>query len=37
MTVAAVLQQRVVNHVTSLLKIAVGMPPDKAFIGRVAH
>jgi hypothetical protein len=37
MTVAAVLQQRVVNHVTSLLKIAVGMPPDEAFIGRVAH
>ena len=37
MTVAAVLQQRVVNHVVSLLKIAAGMTPDQAFIGRVAH
>ena len=37
MTVAAVLQQRVVNHVVSLLKIATGLSPDKAFIGRVAH
>jgi hypothetical protein len=37
MTIAAVLQQRVVNHVVSLLKIAAGMPPDKAFIGRSAH
>ena len=37
MSVAAVLQQRVVNHVVSLLKIAAGMAPDKAFIGRVAH
>ncbi len=37
MSVAAVLQQRVVNHVVSLLKIAAGISPDKAFIGRVAH
>lgn len=37
MTVAAVLQQRVVNHVVSLLKIAAGMSPQQAFIGRVAH
>jgi hypothetical protein len=37
MSVAAVLQQRVVNHVVSLLKVAAGMTPDKAFIGRVAH
>jgi hypothetical protein len=37
MSVAAVLQQRVVNHTVSLLKIAAGMPPEKAFIGRVDH
>lgn len=37
MSVAAVLQQRVVNHVVSLLKIAAGMTPHEAFIGRVAH
>lgn len=37
MSVAAVLQQRVVNHVVSLLKIAAGISPDKAFLGRVAH
>ena len=37
MSVAAVLQQRVVNHVVSLLKIAAGMTPDKAFLGRMAH
>ncbi len=37
MSVAAVLQQRVVNHVVSLLKIAAGMSPDEAFLGRVAH
>ena len=37
MTVAAVLQQRVVNHVVSLLKIAAGMSPQQAFIGRVSH
>jgi hypothetical protein len=37
MSVAAVLQQRVVNHVVSLLKIAAGMAPGKAFLGRVAH
>jgi hypothetical protein len=37
MSVAAVLQQRVVNHVVSLLKIAAGMQPEDAFIGRVAH
>jgi hypothetical protein len=37
MSVAAVLQQRVMNHVVSLLKIAAGMAPEQAFIGRVAH
>jgi hypothetical protein len=37
MSVAAVLQQRVVNHVVSLLKIAAGTPPAQAFIGQVAH
>lgn len=37
MSVAAVLQQRVVNHVVSLFKIAAGMSPHRAFIGRVAH
>jgi hypothetical protein len=37
MTIAAVLQQRVVNHVVSLLKIAAGMPPQTAFIGRQDH
>jgi hypothetical protein len=37
MTVAAVLQQRMVNHVVSLLKIAAGMTPQRAFVGRVAH
>jgi hypothetical protein len=37
MSVAAVLQQRVVNHVVSLLKIAAGISLDKAFLGRVAH
>jgi len=35
MSVASVLQQRVVNHVASLLKIAAGMPPETAFIGRI--
>ena len=37
MTAAAVVQQRVVNHALSLLKIAAGMPPHAAFIGRVDH
>lgn len=37
MNVAAVLQQRVVNHVVSLLKIAAGMDANQAFIGRSAH
>lgn len=35
MTVAAVLQQRMVNHVTSLFKIVAGQSPHKAFIGRI--
>ena len=35
MTIHAVLQQRVVNHLASLLKIAAGQPPQQAFIGRV--
>jgi hypothetical protein len=33
----AVLQQRVVNHLASLLKVAAGMPPQQAFIGRIHH
>lgn len=37
MSVAAVLQQRVVNHAVSLLKVAAGMAPEQAFLGRVAH
>jgi hypothetical protein len=37
MSVAAVLQQRVVNHAVSLFKIVAGMEPHEAFIGRVAH
>ena len=35
MPIHAVLQQRVVNHLASLLKIAAGQPPQQAFIGRV--
>ncbi len=35
MPVPAVLQQRVVNHLASLLKIAAGQPPQRAFLGRV--
>jgi hypothetical protein len=37
MPIHAVLQQRVVNHVASLLKIAAGQPPAQAFIGRIHH
>jgi hypothetical protein len=37
MPIHAVLQQRVVNHVASLLKIAAGQPPARAFIGRIHH
>ncbi len=37
MTIADVLQQRVVNHVVSLLKVAAGIEPSVAFLGRVAH
>lgn len=33
----AVLQQRVVNHLASLLKIAAGQSPQRAFIGRIHH
>jgi len=33
----SVLQQRVVNHVASLLKIVTGVSPNKAFIGRIHH
>jgi hypothetical protein len=33
----AVLQQRVVNHLLSLVKIAAGAPPHQAFIGRIHH
>jgi hypothetical protein len=32
---AAVLQQRAVNHLASLIKIAGGTPPAEAFIGRI--
>ncbi len=32
---AAVLQQRAVNHLASLMKIAGGTPPTEAFIGRI--
>jgi hypothetical protein len=32
-----VLQQRMVNHIASLLKIAAGQRPGEAFIGRVHH
>jgi hypothetical protein len=35
MPVHAVLQQRVVNHIASLLKIAAGQSPGQAFIGRI--
>ncbi len=37
MPVHAVLQQRLVNHIASLLKIAAGMSPAEAFIGRIHH
>lgn len=33
----AMIQQRVINHTLSLLKIAAGTSPHEAFIGRVAH
>ncbi len=35
MPVHTVLQQRVVNHIASLLKIAAGQSPRQAFIGRI--
>ncbi len=34
-SVRVVLQQRVVNHLASLIKIAAGVPPSQAFIGRI--
>jgi hypothetical protein len=37
MPVHAVLQQRVVNHLASLLKVAAGHSPHEAFIGRIHH
>jgi hypothetical protein len=37
MPIHAVLQQRVVNHVASLLKVAAGQSPSQAFIGRIHH
>jgi hypothetical protein len=37
MPVHAVIQQRVVNHVASLLKIVAGQSPAQAFIGRIHH
>jgi hypothetical protein len=35
--VHTVLQQRMVNHAASLLKIAAGQSPQQAFIGRIHH
>ncbi|HYF65258.1 MAG TPA: hypothetical protein VD886_20690 [Herpetosiphonaceae bacterium] len=35
MSIAAVLQQRMVNHLASLCKIVAGQPPGQAFIGRI--
>jgi hypothetical protein len=35
MSIAAVLQQRMVNHLASLCKIAAGQSPAEAFIGRI--
>jgi hypothetical protein len=35
MPVHAVLQQRMVNHIASLLKVAAGQRPREAFIGRI--
>jgi hypothetical protein len=35
MPIHGVLQQRVVNHLASLLKIAAGQPPRQAFVGRI--
>lgn len=37
MPIHILLQQRVVNHLASLLKIAAGVPPQQAFIGRIHH
>ena len=37
MPVHVVLQQRMVNHVASLLKVAAGQRPRQAFIGRIHH
>ncbi len=37
MPIHAVLQQRMVNHIGSLLKIAAGQRPEAAFIGRIHH
>jgi hypothetical protein len=37
MPVHAVLQQRMVTHLASLLKVAAGQSPREAFIGRVHH
>jgi hypothetical protein len=36
-SIAAVLQQRVANHLHSLLKIAAGIAPERAFLGRAHH
>ncbi len=37
MPVHAVLQERMANHVASLLKVAAGQRPRQAFIGRIHH
>lgn len=37
MPVSTLLQQRTVNHVISLLKVAAGQKPEQAFIGRGHH
>jgi len=34
-SVRAVLQQRVVNHLASLIKLAMGRAPEEAFIGKI--
>ena len=37
MPIHEVIQQRVVNHAVSLLKIVAGQSPNQAFIGRTDH
>lgn len=37
MAIHEVLQQRMVNHATSLFKVMAGLSPTQAFIGRIHH